>query len=61
MNRETLFPKIRKDFLTNINGYLKHEKLDDIDNFIVRSKFKDELGLISSAAVGATGDIWKSN
>lgn len=59
MNRgEVLFKKIRKHFAERLNAYLKHERLDDLDNYIVRSKFENELGLISSAAVGATGEVW---
>ena len=59
MNRgEILFKHIRKTFKDNLKEYLKHEKLDDLDNYIVRSKFENELGLISSAAVGATAERW---
>lgn len=60
MNRgEVLFKQIRRTFKDNLKGYLKHETLDDLDNYIVRSKFENELGLISSAAVGASAEKWE--
>jgi len=39
---------------------LKHKKIDGkaVKNYIVVSKFKDELGMISSAATGATGEVY---
>ena len=56
---EVLLSKIRHHFTEAVAGYLKHDKIDkDLNNFIVRSKFEDELGLISSSAVGATGEKW---
>ena len=61
MNRgEVLFSKIRHHFLQRINKYLKHDKLnaDRLSNFIVRSKFENDLGLISTCAVGSTATEW---
>jgi len=29
-----------------------------LKNYIVRSKFENELGMVSAAAVGATGEVW---
>jgi fructokinase len=56
---DPLFKRIRHHFKERIGGYLKHEKIDgDLSNFIVRSKFEDDLGLISSSAVGAQGEPW---
>jgi len=57
---EALLSKIQKHFQNNINGYLKHKKIDGkaVKNYIVVSKFKDELGMISSAATGATGEVY---
>ena len=58
MRGEPLLKHIRNTFKKRINGYLKHSKLDDLDNYIVRSKFENELGLISSASVSAFGEIY---
>ena len=61
MNRgEVLFKHIRKHFLERLNGYLKHDSLDEhgVKNYIVRSKFENDLGMISSASVGATSQPW---
>ena len=57
---EALLSKIHKHFQANINGYLKHYKLDNdaVKNYIELSTFKDELGMISSAATGATGEVY---
>ena len=60
MNRgEVLFEKIRNAFAGRLANYLAHEQISDLKNYIVRSKFENELGLISSAAVGASGEIWQ--
>lgn len=62
MNRgEVLFSRIRHHFLKQINGYLKHPKLDEngVKDYIVRSKFENDLGLVSTAAVGSTGLPWR--
>jgi len=61
MNRgEVLFGHISKHFANRINSYLKHQSLDDLGlkDYIVRSKFENDLGMISSAAVGATSQPW---
>jgi len=57
---EPLLAKIREHYLKTINGYLQHRKLtkEGIKDYIVLSKFKNELGMVSSAATGATGEIY---
>jgi len=56
MNRgEVLFKKIRDSFKKRIADYLQHEQLDDMENYIVRSQFENELGMVSASAVGSTG------
>lgn len=57
---EVLISKIRKHFLQTINGYLQHPKFNSkaVNDYIVLSKFKDDLGIVSSAATGATGEIY---
>jgi len=61
LNRgEVLLSKIRQHFTKRINKYLIHEKFEEeaLKSYIVRSKFENELGLVSSAAVGSTGEVW---
>ena len=61
MNRgEVLLSKIRENFTKRIKKYLIHEKFEEeaLKSYIVRSKFENELGLVSSAAVGSTGEVW---
>lgn len=60
MNRSILYKKIRTVFSKQINGYLQHERLreENLDEYIVRSRFQNELGMISAAAVGASADVW---
>lgn len=60
MRGEPLMKEIRKAFQERIAGYLKHPRLegDNIKNYIVRSKFENELGLISSSSVGSTGEVY---
>lgn len=60
MRGEVLMEKIRTNFIKAINGYLKHQNFDEnnIQNYIVRSKFENELGMVSSASVGSTGLIY---
>mmetsp|Transcript_5969 Transcript_5969/g.9699 ORF Transcript_5969/g.9699 Transcript_5969/m.9699 type:complete len:92 (+) Transcript_5969:95-370(+) len=62
MNRgEVLLKHIRHQFSKHINGYLQHHALykGNLSEYIVRSKFENELGMISSAAVGATAPVWE--
>lgn len=61
MNRgEVLFEHIRRHFALKLKDYLKHPKLEKeaLKNYIVRSKFENDLGMISSAAVSATSKPW---
>ena len=57
---DVLLQKIRENFLKTINGYLKHQNFNDenIKNYIVRSKFEIELGMVSSASVSSCGEIY---
>ena len=50
MNRNILFPMVRKEFLKLINGYISHEMIteENIDKYIVRSKYEDEVGMYSA-------------
>ena len=62
LNRgEALLSRIRHHFNANINNYIAHPclKLENLDSYIVRSKFTNELGIVSSAAVGSTAEVWK--
>lgn len=60
MRGDVLLDKIRESFSDNIKGYLQHAKLDgkSLNKYIVRSKFENELGLVSSAGVGSTGELY---
>ena len=57
---EVLLSKIREHYVKAINGYLQHPRIngDAIKSYIVLSKFKNELGMVSSAATGATGEVY---
>jgi fructokinase len=55
MNQEVLFDKIRKHFSEAINGYIDNPKLkgDALKNYIVKSKFEHDLGILAAATIGA--------
>ena len=57
---EPLLSRIRHHYLQAISGYLQHPSLSEtgLKDYIVLSKFKDELGMVSSAATGATGEVY---
>jgi fructokinase len=48
MNRRSLFPRIRKQFLASINGYLKQLPILETDSYIVPSPFGDTSGGIGA-------------
>lgn len=52
MHNENLFELIRKETLNNINGYIKKEIIDDIDNYIVAPKLKNNAGIIGCMEIG---------
>lgn len=53
MHNEELFKLIRKETLNNLNGYIKKDEiLNDIDNYIVSPKLKDNAGIIGCAQLG---------
>jgi len=53
MNREVLFPKIRKHFKGLLGGYLRSDLFDkDLDQYITRSKFDKFGGSIHAGVVG---------
>ena len=53
MNRHILFDKIRKQFLTLMNGYILHELITEsnVDKYIVKSRFGNDAGLYSALAL----------
>lgn len=62
LNRgEVLLSRIRHHFAQRIAAYISHPKFDGeaVKSYIVRSKFENDLGLVSTAAVGSKGQIWK--
>ena len=50
MNRGILFPMIRKELLKLLNGYISHNTIteENIDKYIVRSKYEDDVGMYSA-------------
>ncbi len=46
MHQTQLFPMIRKQVITLINGYLKTPLLEDIDNYIVPAALNDDQGIM---------------
>lgn len=63
MNRgEVLLSKIREHFSKRLANYLQHSsfEVDALNSYIVRSKFENDLGIVSSAAVGSKGQTWES-
>lgn len=54
MNQEVLYDKIRKHFHEAIAGYIDHPKLkeDQLKNYIVRSKYEKDLGILAAATIG---------
>ena len=58
MRGEPLMKHIRETFKNRVAGYLKHKKLEQLDTYLVRSKFENELGMLSSAAIGQTGTVY---
>lgn len=61
MNREILYDKIRKHFFEAINGYIDNPALkeDALKNYIVKSKFEKDLGIIAAATIGASSQDTK--
>lgn len=52
MNREQLFPLIRRDVLAQLNGYLQApEILDQIDTYIVPPGLGDQAGVLGAIAL----------
>jgi len=58
MNRESLFPKIRKHFTGLQNGYLRHPRLlSELDQYIVPSRFGDSVGIIGALELARRASI----
>lgn len=53
-NRKCLLEKTRKVFAKQVNQYVRHEKLDKLEEYLVRLTEGDELGMLAAAYVGAT-------
>ena len=50
-HQKKLIPYIREEFKKNNNGYFHYPLLDDINNFIVEPKLKDDSGLYGAIAL----------
>lgn len=46
MHQKQLFPLVRKKFKELLNGYLRTEELEDLEQFIVPSKLNDNQGIM---------------
>ena len=55
MNRAILFKKIRSSFTKSINNYVRMPQIEgkNLDSFIVRSAFGDDLGTVAAGSVGS--------
>ena len=54
MNRSILYPKIRAQFLTFLAWYIEHPLLKEgeVDNYIVRSEYGNDVGILSAHFIG---------
>jgi fructokinase len=56
MNRELLYPLIRKHCAENLKGYIAHPfctSAEGLENIIVKPSLDKDLGIIAAAIVGA--------
>ena len=56
MNRELLYPLIRKHCAAQLNGYIAHpycSSAEGLENIIVKPSIEKDLGIIAAAIVGA--------
>lgn len=51
MKQEQLFPMIRSKLMELLNGYVEHETLDDLEQFIVPPGLGDNAGLAGAVAL----------
>ena len=52
MKQEQLFPKIRKEIVELLKGYIQtNEILENIDNYIVYPELGDNAGLLGAVAL----------
>jgi fructokinase len=59
MNRELLYPLIRKHCAAQLNGYIAHSDLETatgLENIIVKPSIEKDLGIIAAAIVGADSE-----
>lgn len=60
MNRDLLYPIIRRHCFEALAGYISHpytESPEALANIIVKSKFGDEQGIISACVIGSTSEV----
>lgn len=60
MNRAILYDKIRHYCFESLNGYIQHPRLateEALKDFIVKSKYEENLGVIAAAMVGSRAPI----
>ncbi len=54
LNRECVLPLVRSHFVKLLNGYVRSEWVDDVERYIVRSKFGPTAGLVGALHLATT-------
>ena len=60
MNRELLYPLIRKHCAAQLNGYIAHTYCaspDGLENIIVKPSIEKDHGIIAAAVVGSDSKV----
>lgn len=52
MHQEQLLPMVRKEFASLLNGYIKTERLQNLDDYIVLQSLNDNQGILGAAQLG---------
>ncbi len=52
MHQEQLFPMIRNYVKEMLNGYIKTEEIENIDNYIVPASLNDDQGIMGCLELG---------
>ena len=53
MPQEQLFPLIRKEVIRLMNGYIKTQQLEEIDQYIVPASLQDNQGIMGCLRLAA--------
>lgn len=55
-NRECVLPLVRAHFTKLLNGYVRSQWVDNVDHYIVRSKFGPNAGLVGALHLATTAN-----